>query len=120
MGTPSVFTDFGPLKEISLASGLPRAWDVEQYADDLVAMLSDDDRRATRVRELQTAIAQHTWAGFAEGLVAFFERIADLPEVATSAIDAGAAAAEAAQLNAILSSKSYRAAEKLRRVVRRK
>ncbi len=120
MGTSSTFTDFGPLKEISLATGLPQAWDVEQYADDLVAMLSDHERRTRRVDELTVAIAQHTWAGFAAGLVDFFERIADLPEVATSAIDAGAAAAETAQLNAILGSKSYRAAEKLRKVVRRK
>ena len=120
MGTPSVFTDFGPLREISKATGLPGAWSVEQYADDLVAMLSDDARRAQRVGDLEHAIAQHTWAGFAEGLTGFFERIIAMPEVATSAIDAGAAAAETAQLNAILSSRSYRAAEKLRKAIRRK
>ena len=66
--------------------------------------------------ELQQAIARHTWADFAGGLAAFFQRIVEMPEVATSAIGADSAAADAAQLSAILSSRTWRAAERLRRL----
>lgn len=116
LGTPTVFTDFGPLREISGAHRLPATWSLEQHADDLVALLSSPDARAGRIAELEAAIGRHSWAGFAEQLVLFFERITRMPEVATSAVGGDAAAADAAALSAILSSRSWRATQRLRRV----
>ncbi len=118
LGTPSVFCDFGPLREISGASGLPRGWSVEAHAADLARLLADERARHERVAQLAQAIAARTWADFAEDLVAFFQRIAQLPEVPTSVLGSEQTA-EAAQLNAILSSRSYRAMQRLRRVLRR-
>jgi len=118
LGTPSVFCDFGPLREISGASGLPRGWSVEAHAADLARLLADEEARHERVAQLAQATAARTWADFAEDLVAFFQRIAQLPEVPTSVLGSEQTA-EAAQLNAILSSRSYRATQRLRRVLRR-
>ena len=119
LGTPTVFTDFGPLKEIAALQGLPRSWSIEQHADDLVALLTDQSVRDRRVAGLHEAIARYTWAAFADRLVAFFAEITRLPEVATSAVGADSAAADAAALSAILSSRSWKATAPLRRLSRR-
>lgn len=116
MGTPATFTDFGPLREISGVTGLPTSWSVESHAADLVALLSDETARQARLDALGAALDRQTWAGFAERLAAFFEEISGLPEVATSAVGADVAAADAAQLSAILSSRTWRATEPLRRL----
>jgi len=76
LGTPSTFTDFGPLREVSGVAGLPTGWSLEAYAADLVSLLSDSAAAQARVAALRRAIARHTWAGFAEELVAFCRRIA--------------------------------------------
>ena len=119
LGTPTVFTDFGPLREIAGVPGLPQQWTVESHAADLVALLADEQARATRVATLRETIARHTWAGFADDLTTFFERIIRLPEVPTSAVGADSAAADAAALSAVLSSRTWRATEPLRKVGRR-
>ena len=119
LGTPTVFADFGPLREISGVEGLPAGWTVEQHAADLVALLSDEEARLARLTVLREAIARHTWDGFAERLSAFFAHVTAMPEVPTSAVGADAAAAEAAALSAVLSSRTWRATEPLRRVGRR-
>ena len=49
-------------------------------------------------------------------LVAFFREVTSLPEVATSAVGADTAAADAAALSAILSSRTWRATAPLRRM----
>ena len=116
LGTPTVFTDFGPLREISGVGGMPTTWSIERYAEDLVALLSSPHARSDRVTALHRAIERHSWAGFATGLADFFVQVTRLPEVATSAIGADSAAADAAALSAILSSRSWRAAERLRRM----
>jgi glycosyltransferase involved in cell wall biosynthesis len=116
LGTPSTFTDFGPLREISGATGLPSGWSVDAYADDLIALLTDDQARQRRLSELQATIAGRTWAMFAEDLTSFFERIIRMPEVPTSAVGADTAAADAAALSAVLSSRTWRATEPLRRM----
>ena len=120
LGTPTVFTDFGPLREIAALSDLPRSWTVDEHARDLVDLLTDQGARDRRVVGLDRAIDRYTWAGFAERLVAFFEHITHLPEVATSAVGADTAAADAAALSAILSSRSWRVTAPLRRFGRRK
>lgn len=116
LGTPSVFTDFGPLREISELSGLPSTWAVDKHAHDLVALLSDDKARIARVAALREAIDRHSWSGFAARLVDFFQDVTRMPEVATSAVGADTAAADAAALSSILSSRTWRATEPLRRM----
>ncbi len=119
LGTPTVFTDFGPLREISRLSGLPAAWSIERHAQDLVALLSSEGERAARVDALRAVIAQHTWADFATDLVRFFVSVTRMPEVATSAVGADAAAADAAALSSILASRTWRVTEPLRRAGKR-
>jgi glycosyltransferase involved in cell wall biosynthesis len=118
LGTPTVFTDFGPLKEVAQAPGLPTTWSVDAHAADLTALLAREEARAARIAALDAAIARQTWDGFAVQLTDFFRRITLMPEVPTSIL-AGESGAEAAALAAVLSSRSYRAAEKLRRVLGR-
>jgi glycosyltransferase involved in cell wall biosynthesis len=113
LGTPSVFTDFGPLREVSGVAGLPTTWSVEQHGADLVALLADEAAAQARVAALQEAIRRHTWAAFAEDLVAFFTRITRLPESPASVL--GGDAADSAALSAILSSRTWKAADSLRR-----
>lgn len=119
LGTPTVFTNFGPLREIAALDDLPRTWSIEQHAADLVALLADQVARDRRVAGLHQAVARYSWARFAEGLVSFFDHITRLPEVATSAVGADTAAADAAALSSILSSRSWRATAPLRRLGRR-
>lgn len=119
LGTPTVFTDFGPLREVSGVTGLPGRWTVDAYATDLMALLSDDAARARRTEQLLTAVARFSWAGFAERLMAFFDHISRLPEVSTSAVGADTAAADAAALSAVLSSRTWRATAPLRRLGKR-
>ena len=115
MGTPSVFTDFGPLNEIAQLRGLPRGWSVEQHASDLVSLLSDETESARRVAGLREAVTRYTWDGFAARLVEFFRTVDRLPEVAVSTPDTDSAAA----LAAVLSSSSWRATEPFRVLARR-
>ena len=114
LGTPSTFADFGPLKEIAGISGLPKHWSVDVFTADLEQLLASDDAARQRVAELQQVIAQHTWQGFAAGLIDFFVRIAAQPTVLTSSV--GGTAADTAALSAILSSRTWRATESLRKV----
>ncbi|MBU6251554.1 MAG: glycosyltransferase, partial [Cyanobacteria bacterium REEB417] len=118
LGTASVFGDFGPLKEISGASGLPNGWSVQAHTDDLARLLADPAAGAARISQLQRAIAARTWADFAADLVAFFRHIRELPQAATSVLGSEQTA-EAAQLNAILSSRAYRATQRLKRALGR-
>ncbi len=120
LGTPSVFTDFGPLREISGLSDLPRRWTIDDHARDLVDLLTDQGARDRRVAGLHLAIDRYTWAEFATRLVEFFEHITHMPEVATSAVGADSAAADAAALSAILSSRSWRVTAPLRRLGKRR
>ena len=118
LGTPSTFTDFGPLREVSGVAGLPSGWSLEAYAADLVSLLSDPAAAQARVSALRQAIARHTWAGFAEELVAFCRRIAAMP-VAPAGLIGGDSAADAAVLSSILSSRSYRLATRMQGVAGR-
>ncbi len=118
LGTPTVFTDFGPLKEVAQVPGLPTTWSVDAHAADLTALLASEEARTARVAALTLAIQRQTWAGFAAQLTEFFRRITHMPEVPTSSLSTESGA-EAAALAAVLSSRSYRAAERLRRVLRR-
>ena len=120
LATPSVFTDFGPLREISGLRGLPSTWTVDDHANDLVALLSDPEASRLRIAGLEEAIRRHTWEGFSQRLVAFLVQITRMPEVATSAVGADAAAADAAALSSILSSRSWKATAPLRRLSRRR
>jgi len=119
LGTPTVFTDFGPLREIARVDGLPKGWSVDEYAADLVALLAEESLRHARVEALEGAIESYSWSRFAGDLTRFFQRIVHLPEVPTSAVGADAAAADAAALSAVLSSRTWRATEPLRRMGRR-
>ena len=114
MGTPATFTNFGPLAEIAQLTDIPSSWSVEEYAQDLVRLLTDPQASEQRVSDLRRAISQHTWNGFAQGLAEFFSRIVELPPVLTSTVADGGK--DTAALAAVLSSKSWRALAKVRNV----
>ncbi|MDC3376513.1 glycosyltransferase [Candidatus Nanopelagicales bacterium] len=113
MGTPSTFTAFGPLAEISGVTDVPRSWEVGEYADDLAALLDDPEFARKRVDGLRSVASQATWSRFADQLVEFFVEIRQLPPIETAL--AGISPAEAAALSSILSSRTWRATEPLRR-----
>lgn len=117
LGTPSTFTSFGPLAEISRVTDVPRSWSVEAYANDVIALLDDPEFARTRVESLRAVILESTWEGFAERLLDFFQRIDGLPPVEAALV--GGTAADASALAAVLSSKTWRATEPLRRVGRK-
>ena len=117
LGTPSIFTAFGPLAEISQVRDVPRTWSVDEFANDLAALLTDPQRAHKRVEDLRAAIARTTWDGFAEQLLDFIHHVSDLPPVEAALV--GGTAADASALAAVLSSKTWRATEPLRRVGRK-
>ena len=117
LGTPTTFADFGPLKEIAHLDGLPRGWVLDEFAADLTNLLADPQAVEQRVADLHRAIVALTWEGFASALIDFFQHVIGLPTVATSTVSS-TASTEAA-LAAILSSRTWRATEKLRKAKRR-
>ena len=117
LGTPTTFADFGPLKEIAHLDGLPRGWVVDEFATDLTNLLADPQAAEQRVADLHRAITALTWDGFASALIDFFQHVIGLPTVATSTVSS-TASTEAA-LAAILSSRTWRATEKLRQAKRK-
>ena len=79
MGTPTTFTSFGPLREVSRLTSVPQNWTVEAYADDLGRLLTDEGAAQERVEELKKSLERHTWDAFARELSDFFSRIRTLP-----------------------------------------
>ena len=118
LGTPSTFTDFGPLREVSGAKGLPKGWSLDAYAADVVSMLTDPNAAEARIGTLMQAISRHSWDTFATELVDFFKRIAAMP-VSPAGLIGGDSAADAAALASILSSRSYRLATRMQGVAGR-
>ncbi len=113
LGTPTTFTRFGPLAEISQVVDTPRAWTVDAYARDVTALLTIPERAHKRVNDLRAVISHSTWDVFAERLLVFMEHISQLPP-AEAALVSGSAA-DTSALSAVLSSKTWRATEPLRR-----
>ena len=118
LGTPSTFTRFGPLAEIANVTDVPKTWSVEAYADDIAELLADEAKSSGRIAALQQSIAHHTWAQFAHQLIDFFIQTAQRPSVLTSALGS-ASAADSAQLAAVLSSRTFKVAQRLRRITPR-
>lgn len=108
LGTPSTFTQFGPLAEIANVTDAPKTWSVEVFANDVTALLRDEQHNAGRVAALQQSITQYTWEGFARQLVNFFIVTAQRPAVLTSTLGSSVAG-DSAELAAVLSSKAWRA-----------
>lgn len=116
LGTPSTFTDFGPLKEIAGASNLPKQWSVSEHADDLEALLTDEQRASTRTRELAQSGSKRTWNEFALELIDFFRAVSAIEPAITSTV--ASSSRDTAQLASILSSRTWRVATKLRKLKR--
>ena len=117
LGTPSTFTDFGPLREIAGASGLPQRWTVDEHANDLVAVMTDPEAAASRLADLRAVIQQRTWSRFANELVEVFDAASFAESVISSAV--ASTGTDATRLAAILGSRSWRVIERARRVLHR-
>ena len=113
LDTPTTFTRFGPLAEISQVVDAPSAWTVDAYARDVTALLTIPERAHKRVNDLRAVISHSTWDSFAERLLDFMQHINQLPP-AEAALVSGSAA-DTSALSAVLSSKTWRATEPLRR-----
>jgi glycosyltransferase involved in cell wall biosynthesis len=113
LGTPSTFTTFGPLKEISQLTTTPTHWSVTEYATDLAQLLTQPEFANQRVNQLREVIATSTWDKFAQEFTTFATKIATMPTVPTSTINSSTAANE---LAAVLSSKAWRATAPIRRL----
>jgi glycosyltransferase involved in cell wall biosynthesis len=116
LGTPSTFTRFGPLAEVANVTDVPKTWNVDAYAEDVSALLLDESKAADRVAALQQSVAHHTWHSFARQLVDFFIQTAQRPAVLTSTLGS-VSAADSAQLAAVLSSRTWRVAQRVRRAL---
>ena len=114
LGTPSTFAAFGPLSEISGIGSMPRGWTVDAFAADLSTLLRDPDAAQKRIDDLRAVIARSTWQTFADQLVAFIDRIETMQPVEAAII--GGSAADASALASVLSSRTWRATEPLRRI----
>ncbi|MDD2858907.1 MAG: glycosyltransferase [Candidatus Nanopelagicales bacterium] len=114
LGTPSTFAGFGPLAEISGVPGAPRLWTIDAFAADLVALLREPQAADLRIAHLRAAIARYSWDVFAGRLVDCFQHVVAMPTVLTSTV-ASTASADAT-LAAITASRSYRLAERVRRL----
>ena len=117
LGTPSTFTSFGPLAEIARIADVPQTWSIDAYARDLNALLNDPEHARRRVNNLRAIIKDSTWDCFADRLLDFIQHIDALPPVEAALV--GGTAADASALAAVLSSKTWRATEPLRRVGRK-
>ena len=113
LGTPSTFTSFGPLKEISQLAAIPNTWNVTEHAADLAQLLTDPQLAEQRVNQLRQVIQASTWTQFAEALTQFATKIATMPTVPTSTVTTSNAAAE---LAAVLSSKAWRVTAPIRKL----
>jgi glycosyltransferase involved in cell wall biosynthesis len=113
-GTPSTFTAFGPLAELTGVTTGPKNWSPEDYATDIAQLLTDVNFAQQRVGTLQEVIADLTWEKFATELTDFFFYISAMPPVLTSAISS--TAGDTAALASVLNSKVWRASEKARKV----
>ena len=113
LGTPSTFTNFGPLKEIGKITTTPNTWNVTEYATDLTQLITEAQSGEQRVRDLREVIATSTWNQFAQGFTEFATKIATMPTVPTSTVTSGTAANE---LAAVLSSKAWRVTAPLRKL----
>jgi glycosyltransferase involved in cell wall biosynthesis len=113
LGTPSTFTNFGPLKEISQLTTTPTSWNATEYTTDLTQLLTDPPFAQQRVSELRGVIAASTWNQFAQEFTEFATKIATMPTVPTSALTSSTAASE---LAAVLSSKAWRVTAPIRKL----
>jgi glycosyltransferase involved in cell wall biosynthesis len=113
LGTPSTFTDFGPLKEISQLTTTPPNWSGAKHATDLAQLLNDPQYAEQRVNQLREVIAASTWNQFAQAFTEFATKIATMPTVPTSTVTSSTAANE---LAAVLSSKAWRVTAPLRKL----
>ncbi len=118
MNTPSTFTAFGPLKEISQLTNLPTDWDVQQFAQDLGQLLESEATAQERVDQLNEIIRELTWQVFADQLTDFFAKIAELPTVPTAALGTSSTA-ESAALAQVFSRKSWKLTAPLRKFTRK-
>ena len=117
MGVPSSFANFGPLAELTGVGDAPSAWSTKDFVRDVSLLLNDPEYHDRRTQSLQQALASRTWDLFAKTLIDFFLRISQMAPNQTSAIGSSSAA-ESAALAAILSSKTWRVATRLRRLGR--
>jgi glycosyltransferase involved in cell wall biosynthesis len=113
LGTPSAFTNFGPLKEISQITAIPTGWNATEYATDLTQLLTEPQIGEQRVNQLREVISTSTWNKFAQGFTEFATKIANMPTVPTSALTSSTVANE---LAAVLSSKAWRATAPIRKL----
>ena len=114
LSTPTTFADFGPLKEVSRVSGLPSRWQVDAFATDLTALLAHQEAAEQRVDELKRAIAEHTWADFATALIDHMQHVIGMHTVLTSTV--ADAESTQQQLAAVLSSRTFKIAQRLQRL----
>jgi glycosyltransferase involved in cell wall biosynthesis len=79
MGTPTVFTNFGPLAEVGRDPGGPQDWSLGPYVADLRSILTDPRAASRRVAHLRSAWDSYPWSSYADRLVSFFAEVQAMP-----------------------------------------
>lgn len=83
LGTPTLFTNFGPLAESFTSEFLPSNWELDSYVDSLQKLMSNDNSfRNQLISEVQSlAHGRLSWDNVTEDLVASFLYALELPSV---------------------------------------
>jgi glycosyltransferase involved in cell wall biosynthesis len=84
LNTPTIYTAFGPLREISGITDSPTFWSVSAYTTELQRDLISGNTLNSRVNQLQHVSLELSWHQFAKRLSSFFEQVSKCPPIAMS------------------------------------
>lgn len=118
VNTPTSFSAFGPLKEISEISVPPNEWNTTEFSNDLSQIIGTNNYAINRVTSLQQISHELSWHHYAGELTKFLSRICQLPTALASAY--GSSATTDAALAQVLGSKSWKLTAPLRKITRTK
>ena len=73
LGTPTLFTRFGPLREMFPLDFLPKTWELDEYVNSLHMLLSDGAARKQLISEVSSlATGRLSWESVTNDLVSSF------------------------------------------------
>ena len=108
-GTPTLFTRFGPLREMFPLDFLPETWELDEYVNSLHTLLSDGAARKQLVSEVSSlASGRLSWESVTNDLVASFY----------DSLERRSVFLDKSSLDAIQNSFSWRITAPLRKIAR--
>lgn len=81
-GTPTVYTSFGPLRELAGTGSAPATWDVDALVSHAEKVIGDPTFRRDIVAETLQSVEEMTWAATGRGLVEAYMDVLSRPDLA--------------------------------------